>query len=231
MVGVVNADVSALTYVAPMVDINNTALIGIDNTHNGQFFGNFGTEGAAVPGIGILSGNHFGGGIKSSIRVVTFDGATNSFKNAGTLSGAPHDRHLYPNYLGNNPGNQGRNHSQGQIIDNPFLAEGHPASKLLIYATTAKDTGGAGGSPTTQADNPAITLAAWLTVVPVQSKASEPDPLPQDPTTPDPTDPDPTTPEPTDPGTSLGGCSTGGSSTGFATLLLLGLAAFIRRRR
>jgi MYXO-CTERM domain-containing protein len=35
----------------------------------------------------------------------------------------------------------------------------------------------------------------------------------------------------TDPGTSLGGCSAGGSGSGAATLLLIGLAAFIRRRR
>jgi uncharacterized protein (TIGR03382 family) len=230
MTGVVKADLSGVTFEVPLTDMGTTAMLGIDGTHLGAAFGMFGTEGAAVPGIAYLSGNHFGGSTKSSIRVVTMDGG--QFTNAGTLVGGPHDRHLYPNYLGNNPGNQGRNHSHGQVIANPFASEGHPATQLLVYATTAKDTGDAGGATTSQLDKPEIKLAAWLSVIPVQAKASEPPPV--DPGNPEPTDPtDPTDPGNEDPNapSQLGGCSTGSSTGGLASFLLIGLAMFFRRRR
>ena len=57
----------------------------------------------------------------------------------------------------------------------------------------------------------------------------DPTPEPDGDPTPDPT-PDP---DPNGTGAAVSGCSTGGSSTGGAasTLLLIGLAAFIRRRR
>ncbi len=229
MTGVVNAGLAGVTFEQPLRDIGQDAMLGIDGTHLGAAFGMFGTQGSAVAGIAYLSGNHFGGSTKSSIRVVTMDGA--SFKNAGTLVGGPHDRHLYPNYLGNNPGNQGRNHSHGQVIDNPFLAEGHTATQLLVYATTAKDTGDAGGATTSQLMNPEIKLAAWLSIIPVQAKANEPDPVtpdPENPTPEDPANPDDTAP---DAGQQLGGCSTGSSTGGIATFFLMGLALFIRRRR
>jgi MYXO-CTERM domain-containing protein len=249
MTGIVTATRAGLQYSAPMADINRTALLGIDNTHVGTTFGMFGTEGKAVPGIVYISGNHFGGSTKSSLRVVTFGDSTitglagtvsaagtgagtgGGAANAGTLAGAPFDRHLYPNYLGNNPGNQGRNHSQGQIIANPFLAEGHDATQLLVYATTAKDTGDAGGATTNQLMSPEIKLAAWLTVVPVQAKAAvEPPVNPEEPTVDPETPPADETEDPGAAGSSLGGCSTGNSTGGIMGLLLLGLA-FIRRRR
>ena len=230
MTGVVKADLTGVTFEQPLRDIGQDAMLGIDGTHLGAAFGMFGTEGSAVPGIAYLSGNHFGGSTKSSIRVVTMDGGT--FKNAGTLVGGPHDRHLYPNYLGNNPGNQGRNHSHGQVIANPFLSEGHTATQLLVYATTAKDTGDAGGATTSQLMNPEIKLAAWLSIIPVQAKANEPDPVTPDPADPadpaDPTNPDDTTP---DAGQQLGGCSTGSSTGGIASFGLMGLALLLRRRR
>ncbi len=229
MTGVVNATVAGLTFEQPLRDVGSDAMLGIDGTHLGAAFGMFGTQGAAVPGIAYLSGNHFGGSTKSSIRVVTMEGAT--FKNAGTLVGGPHDRHLYPNYLGNNPGNQGRNHSHGQVIDNPFLTEGHTATQLLVYATTAKDTGDAGGATTSQLMSPEIKLAAWISIIPVQAKANEPDPVtpdPENPTPEDPTNPDDTSP---DAGQQLGGCSTGSSTGGIASFGLMGLALLLRRRR
>jgi MYXO-CTERM domain-containing protein len=103
-----------------------------------------------------------------------------------------------------------------------------------VYATTAKDTGDAGGATTSQLMNPEIKLAGWLSIIPVQAKANEPDPV-----TPDPEDPnqpeDPTTPDDDGDdqagGQQLGGCSTGSSTGGIATMFLIGLAAFIRRRR
>jgi uncharacterized protein (TIGR03382 family) len=228
--GLISADATGLKYDVEPLEISSpkAAADGLEYTHLGSVFGNFGTEGATKPGIAFLSGGHFGGGLASQIRFATFDDVSKKFVNAGTKAGGPHDRHLYPNYLGNNPGNQGRNHSQMQIIDNPFTTGG---KKLLVMATTAKDTGGVfGGATEDQSMNPAIKLAAWLTVVPVVDTAAQPDPTGPDPTNPDPSNPDPSNPdEPA--GESLGGCSTGGGSTGMATLLLLGLAAFFRRRR
>jgi MYXO-CTERM domain-containing protein len=84
--------------------------------------------------------------------------------------------------------------------------------------------------------DPRKKLSAFLTIMPVAqtpAAAAQPQPQPQ----PSGTTDDPTTPEDeteTGAGASdeaLGGCSTSGGSAGFLSLLLIGLAAFIRRRR
>ena len=55
-------------------------------------------------------------------------------RTASSYAGAPYDRHLYPNYLGNNPGNQGRNYSGLEFIKNPFAtgAAGEDAYLMVI---------------------------------------------------------------------------------------------------
>ena len=61
------------------------------------------------------------------------------------MSVAPYDRHMYPNYLGHNPGNQGRNFSASVMIESPFAGKASSTgivSKdryLMISATTGKD--------------------------------------------------------------------------------------------
>jgi uncharacterized protein (TIGR03382 family) len=138
---------------------------------------------------------------------------------------APQDMHLYSNYLGNNPGNQGRNHSMMTTVANPF--PGSTDAFLLIAATTGK----------TMADitKPQIKLTGLLTVTPIAQTptvASGGDPGTGSGSGSDPsTGGDPGTGGSSDPGTTLGGCNTGGTSGGLATFFLIGLAAFIRRRR
>jgi uncharacterized protein (TIGR03382 family) len=82
--------------------------------------------------------------------------------------------------------------------------------------------------------NPAKKLSAYITVMPVaQTPAPAPQPQPQpqpsgssdQPQTPD----QPMGSDASD--STLGGCNAGGGSAGFLTMFLIGLAAFIRRRR
>jgi MYXO-CTERM domain-containing protein len=134
----------------------------------------------------------------------------------------PYDRHLYPNYLGNNPGNQGRNYSGITMIVNPFVGQNGNTDQLLaVIATTGKDEA--------EKYMPEKKLSAYITVVPIAQ----------------------TPPTGTGSGsgsgsgatdtgtgtgnegneTTLGGCSTSGAEGGLATLLLIGLAGFIRRRK
>jgi MYXO-CTERM domain-containing protein len=142
---------------------------------------------------------------------------------------ATHDRHLYPNYTGNNPGNQGRNHADGELIANPFVGQnGNTDAYLMVVSTSGKDA--------SEMTDPRKKLSAFLTIMPVAQTppaAPTPQPQPQQSGTSD----DPTTPDVDESQTdttsdeALGGCSTSGGSAGFLSLLLIGLAAFIRRRR
>ena len=83
--------------------------------------------------------------------------------------------------------------------------------------------------------DPRKKLSAFLTIMPVaQTPAAAPTPQPQPQpsgTSDDPTTPDVDESQPAGASDSLGGCSTSGGSAGFLSLLLIGLAAFIRRRR
>lgn len=212
-------------------------LPGIGGTHIGSTAAVFGPS--ATPGLVFISGSLFGGGSPSQLAMVSVDPAT-GMKNLGQMSGAPHDAHLYSNYLGGNPGNQGRNHTHMSVVVNPFNGQAGSTSKyLLLSATTAKTTTTTyPGAPDTMS-NPAIKLTALMTVVPMgggtstganngngganngsagtggtggdTSGASSG--------------------SNSDSGTTLGGCSTAGGSTGLATFLLIGLALVIRRRR
>jgi hypothetical protein len=234
MMGVVEATKAGMTYKLPLVNMQDK-LLGLDGTHLGMTNAVFGTTDKLMPGVLFLGGSQTGGGYASKIRAVGIDSTTNSFKDLGSFSIGPYDRHLYPNYLGNNPGNQGRNYSDLQLVKNPFVGTlGNKDAYLAVIATTGKDP----------ADimKPELKLSAYLTVLPVAS-------LPAGATDPNPgtgnnggsggsngsggTDPNPNpNPDPgaTDPGSTMGGCSAGGSSSGAATFLLIGLAAFIRRR-
>jgi MYXO-CTERM domain-containing protein len=143
---------------------------------------------------------------------------------------APHDRHLYPNYLGNNPGNQGRNHSDAKLISNPFVGQnGNTDAYLMVVATS--------GKAPEEMTKPEIKLSTFLTVMPVaQTQAPAPQPQPQPQPSGQSDQPAPGDDPNMDTGNgasdqSLGGCSTSGGSAGFLSLLLVGIAAFIRRRR
>jgi MYXO-CTERM domain-containing protein len=226
MVAVANATAAGMTYVAPPVNIADK-LIGLDGTHLGMTYGMFGTTDNLMPGITFLGGSHTGGGTMAQARVVTFDTTTKTFNDAAMVAVAPHDRHLYPNYLGNNPGNQGRNHSFSTMIPNPYVGmNGNKDAYLQIFATSGKNA--------TTMMNPAKKLSAFLSVLPIAQIPEQSQPPgtgsgsgsggDNPPTGGDEPGSDPS-------GTALGGCSTGSSTGGLAGLLLIGLAAFIRRRR
>jgi uncharacterized protein (TIGR03382 family) len=245
---VIKATRQGLQYVVPMTDMAGK-LTGLDGTHLGFRFAQVGTTDALKPSIMLLGGSHFGGGYGAQMTMINWDQAANTFVKGESREGAPYDRHLYPNYLGNNPGNQGRNYLGAEFIKNPFV-DSTMAGKdqyLMVLASTGKDP----------ADMPSATcidcmkkkLSAYVTIIPVaQNKAGgttggtgtgtgtgtgSGDGTGSDDSS---TGSDDTTDTGddtgmTDPGTSLGGCSAGGSGSGAATLLLLGLAALIRRRK
>jgi MYXO-CTERM domain-containing protein len=237
-IAVMKVSRAGMTYVTPMKDIA-PMLLGLDGTHLKFEYGMFGTVGALKPGFIFHSGSHTGGGYASQARVVMWDAlggtpgtngaATGEFKDGGSFGIATHDRHLYPNYTGNNPGNQGRNHADGELIANPFVGTaGNTDAYLMVVSTSGKDQ--------SEMADPKKKLSAFLTIMPVaqQPVAAPPPAQPQ----PSGQTDDPATPEDeTQTGgagasdEALGGCSTGGGSAGFLSLLLIGLAAFIRRRR
>lgn len=245
---VIKADKLGMSYVQPLTDMS-AGLRGLGGTHLGMTLGMFGSADALKPGVMFLNGSHTGGYFAGQARTMTFDLATASFKDGGMTATAPNDRHLYPNYLGNNPGNQGRNYTHSMMIENPFVGvNGNTDKFLMVHATT--------GKPMEEVGMPEYKATAFLTISPISSACNSStgsgagngtgggtgggsvpgcqntDPG-TDPSTP--TDPgtDPVTPEGEglDAGQSLGGCSSTGGSAGLASMLLIGLAAFIRRRR
>ena len=245
---VIKATAAGMSYVVPLTDMSNVFAQGggLDGTHLGMSFIQTGTADKPVPGIMLLSGSHTGGGYAAQAKVVSWDQTANKVVDGGSFAGASYDRHLYSNYLGNNPGNQGRNFAGSDLIENPFAGTTPGADKfLMVMATSGKDSSSQPSA--TCLDCAKIKLTAYVTVIPVAQN-------PQTATgggsgmgsgggsgmgsgggtgmgsgsgsgsgTTDPG-------AASDPGTTLGGCSTG-SAGGGATLLLIGLAAFRRRRR
>lgn len=223
--GVIKATKEGMSFVKPLEDTNQL-IKGIGGTHIHMIGAVFGEKGKLTPGAMFINGSHTGGRFNSEGRAMGWDTASNKFTDLGKVSAGPFDRHMYSNYLGNNPGNQGRNFASHELIKNPFVGmNGNTDEHLVIFASTAK-------AP--EDTDAAIKTSGFLTVIPVTSSpAAAPPPNPNQ--TPDPQDPaDPQ--DPTDPGsgssdTTLGGCSTTGSTGGVLTFLLIGLAAFLRRRR
>jgi MYXO-CTERM domain-containing protein len=217
---------AGMSYVTPLTDVA-PMLLGLDGTHLGMKFGLFGTTDNLVPGVTFLMGSHTGGGTAAQVRAVTWDQEQSKFSDAGMYNIGPYDRHLYPNYLGNNPGNQGRNYANGHFVKNPFVGQnGNDDAHLMVFATTGKKL--------ENMSDAAILLSGFISVLPV-SQTAKAAPAEEDPTVPPPTGGEEPLPEdPEDPigsGESLGGCSTSSTTGGLASLLLIGLAAFIRRRR
>jgi uncharacterized protein (TIGR03382 family) len=243
---VIKATKTGLTYVAPLQSVQKL-LLGLDGTHLGMGVAMFGTSDKMVPGITFVGGSQTGGGYSAKVRAVAFDQTANAFKDLGSYSIAPYDRHLYPNYLGNNPGNQGRNFSGAQLIPNPFAGQMSTGATptlnkdayLTVYTTTGKDP--------MDINNAALKLSSYITVLPTVQMPAQTGTgtgsgsgsgsgsgtgtgtgsgsgSGSGTTT-------PTDPAPMDPGTNLGGCSTSGGTSGAMTFLLIGLAAFIRRRK
>lgn len=230
-VAVIEATPTGMKYIQPLKDIS-ADLPGLEGTHQVMQFAMFGTTNAMTPGLMMVTGSHTGGGNAGKARAVTYDATTGKFADAGMYAIAPYDRHLYPNYLGNNPGNQGRNYGDMQMIANPYVGmNGNTDAQLMLFSSTGKDP--------SQMMDPKIKLAAYISVLPIVStpKVTTPPSGSGSGSNPPPTggqNPDPTTPDDQgtdEAGTALGGCSATTGSGGALSLLLIGLAAFIRRRR
>ncbi len=231
-IAVMKVSRQGMEYVTPKTDVA-PMLLGLDGTHLKMEYAMFGEVGALKPGFIFHGGSHTGGGYASQARVVTWDqtaaATPTAFADGGSFAIASHDRHLYSNYLGNNPGNQGRDHADAQLIANPFVGQGGNTDAYLMLVSTS-------GKAQADMTDPRKKLAAFLTVMPVAQTAKpapQPQPQPQ---------PSGSSDQPAPSGddqqagsdssdATLGGCSAGGSTGGFLTFLLVGLAAFIRRRR
>lgn len=211
-----------MAYVTPPTDLARTETLGIDGTHNEHAFGVVGVEGQYKQALFVQNGSHTGGGYASDVRALTWDQTSAKFASAGDMGGPAHDRHLYSNYTGNNPGNQGRNHSDAKLIANPYVGmNGNNDKFLMVYTTSAK-------SAATMAD-PKKKLSAFIGVLPIaqgKPNAQAPGGTPGGGNGDGDGDGDGDGSD-----TSLGGCSAGGGSAGFAMFLLIGLATLIRRRR
>ena len=238
---VIKADKTGMSYVVPMTDMSQ-ALLGMDGTHLGITTAMFGTTDALKPGLVFLSGSHTSSNVGTQARVVTWDQVNNKFVAGESFTPGPYDRHLYPNYLGNNPGNQGRNYSSLEFIKNPFAtgAAGEDAYLMIMASTGKADS----EQPTaTCLDCAKIKLSAYITVIPVAQTPAQASTGGGSNSGTGSTGGTGGTTGGTggtgggdtnttqDPGTTLGGCSTSGGTSGAATMLLIGLAAFIRRRR
>jgi MYXO-CTERM domain-containing protein len=162
--GVAQATRAGLTWVIPMTSARDL-LLGIDGTHTTFTAGLLqdGTKGAAVPVVSILQGSQNGGGVApADLKVLGIDLTAKAFVQYGTHSaGASSDRHLYSNYLGNNPGNQGRNFTGSEFLPNPFHAPGSgQAPFLLLHALSGKDS--------SQVAQPQIKTTTYLSIVPMK---------------------------------------------------------------
>lgn len=222
---VIEATRAGYTEVMPMTNIS-PLLLGFENTHVSVTDAVFGKGLGVKPGFSLLVGSHNGGLVGSAeMRTIMYDPATKEMVNLGQHSlGRSYDRHLYANYLGNNPGNQGRNFAACDLVRNPYTEmNGNHVTYFQACALTGK---------LPEHELSAIKPSASLSIFPVAFAAEAP-PVgggwdeQELPGGDEPIDEDP----PGGPGTSVGGCSTSGGSNTLLLGLALGLATFIRRRK
>ncbi len=206
--------VSATEKATPVQAPTNFAsqLLGTDGTHLTMCGGLLGSEKA--PGFALMSGTMTAKG-NGRVRFLTTDGAKLEVQKQSLTIGANYDIHLYSNYLGNNPGNQGRNFGDCQIMADPF----NPGQNILVAAVTGKD----------QADTlSSIKPSGFLSVLTVASPAA---PVAGGSGGAGQSGSGEGAGGSTDGDSSVAGCSSGSGSTGLASLLLVGLVALFRRRR
>jgi uncharacterized protein (TIGR03382 family) len=220
--GIVTVSKAGMTWDQTMTNVQSK-IAGTDGTHLVMAPAVFGES--STPGVLFLQGTHTAApGQTASARIMTMVGGKVEVEARAAGIGVPYDRHLYSNYLGNNPGNQGRNFAKVAAIKNPFYGQGGNKDKvLLVAATNGKDA----SQPESMHKE-----STYISVIPLVTDAAG---------------------APAGGGngggggngqggnggntgggedgdTSVGGCSTGSGSTGLGALLLLGLVA-IRRRR
>lgn len=240
--GVVKADRSGVSWVVPMTDVSNQ-MLGIDATHLTEVAALVQDGTKMLPAMTFAQGSQNGGSMPADLKVLAYDQASGKFVDYGTHpAGGFYDRFMYSNFLGGNPGNQGRNFAGGIMVKNPFCGtNGNTSKYLLLHAFTGKDPA--------DVSKPEIKPSAYLSLMPTENPQSTPAPPPGQPNTgsagnngsgggqnaqPQPGDPQPANEMPGMPGGFSGGCSAAASpvsnagSVVFLTVVcLLGLA---RRR-
>jgi MYXO-CTERM domain-containing protein len=226
---VASATKGGLTYDIPCTSVQDL-MVGIDATHltiaaTLMWDGKLGKN---VPVVLFFQGSQNGGGVSAAdIKVLGIDLEGKKFVQYGTYSaGCSHDRHLYSNYLGNNPGNQGRNFAGVHVVKNPFAAPGQ-APTLVLFAATGKDP-----AHVAKAE---IKPTAYLSVIPMAVGGPGPTAAAAEPAAAPVVDAAPATTESAS-ASDGEGCSAASGSTSSSAALLLGLMAlaavwFARRGR
>jgi MYXO-CTERM domain-containing protein len=246
--GLATATKTGLTWDIPLTDITNQ-LIGIDATHLTEAFGLVQDGTKMLPAITLGQGSQNGAGAApADFKVLAVDSTSKKFIDYGSQKlGGFYDRHLYSNYLGGNPGNQGRNFASAEMVKNPFATAASDPQFLMLHALTGKDP--------SDLMKPEIKQSSYLSIMPmVQPQAAAPPPPPGMPNTtgptasngsgggqnadPQPGDPTPANevPQPGTPGSFSSGCSMASNAAAdasgvFFLLVGVGLVTLARRRR
>jgi MYXO-CTERM domain-containing protein len=243
--GVVQANRSGVSWVIPLTDVSNQ-MLGIDATHLTQAAVLVQDGSKVLPAMTMMQGSQNGAGTApADVKVLAADFASGKFVDYGTHSaGGFYDRHLYSNYLGGNPGNQGRNFAGAAFVKNPFVGQNGATSQfLLMHAVTGKDPA--------DLDKAEMKPSAYLSIMPVMNPQATPPPPPGQPNMntpgqngsgggqnaqPQPGDPQPANEMPTQAGGFSSGCSVAVGApvapwTGSIFLLLVGLGLLSLARR
>jgi hypothetical protein len=127
-------------YITPKTNANDM-VIGFDSTHLTMCGVVFNLDGTIVPGFTLLNGSHNGGGVQEpQLKKIGYNSSTGEWIDLGnTSTGGSYDRHLYANFLGVNPGNQGRNFAGCTLLKNPFFGQnGSTVQYFVAHAMTGK---------------------------------------------------------------------------------------------
>lgn len=170
--GVATATKTGLTWDVPLTDVTNQ-MLGIDATHLSESFGLVQDEasGKFIPAMTFLQGSHQGGGLTTpDLKILGVDSVAKKFIDFGAQKAAgSYDRHLYSNYLGGNPGNQGRNFAGAEMVKNPFATAATDVQFLMLNAMTGKDPA--------DVMKPEIKQSSYLSIMPMfQAKTAPPPP-------------------------------------------------------
>jgi MYXO-CTERM domain-containing protein len=246
--GVATATKAGLTWDIPLTDITNQ-MLGIDATHLTEAFALVQDGAKTLPAMTFMQGSQNGGGAApADLKILAVDAASKKFIDYGSQkTGGSYDRHLYSNYLGGNPGNQGRNFAGATFIHNPFATVAADPQFLLLHALTGKDPA--------DVMKPEIKGSSYVSIVPMfQPQALPPPPPPgnantgnvgqngsgggqnAEPQAGDPTPANELPGTPATPGSFSSGCSmasnASSSASGIFFLLVgVGLVTLARRRR
>jgi hypothetical protein len=204
---VIKATRNGMEFVVPLTNTTDTFL-GIDGTHLTSCGAVFGAGTEIMSGMTFLQGSHNGGGVQNPLmKMIGYDATARKFVDLGEAStGGSYDRHIYSNYLGNNPGNQGRNFAGCSLVKNPFAGiNGNTDAYFVAHALTGKDPA--------DVMRPELKPSSYVTLNPVVTtvRATRSNLTAED---------------------EQGGCAAAqGSDNAFYVLALVGLGMMIVRRR